>query len=217
MVHVIQPALGESMSSLGINDCTKSWEAHQQDQQFGENETIDIGKSQRLRKEGNARMNKVSALWPGLAKILEKVHIWRNFESTETDLQIAENACCNDYSDTLSSKWVLGLSKRETTDRSTTYHRCEDIVESSTGVAWASLPITRIHLGAAQESNIQWLLPTLHNSGWMDHLQVRHGGVKAIPVLDPGGVQMAYSYAASLYHSVQGHVRSYGWCYATFL
>ena len=54
---------------------TKSWEAHEHDQQSGENETIDVGKSQRLRKEGSARINKVSAMKPGLAKIIEKVRI----------------------------------------------------------------------------------------------------------------------------------------------
>jgi hypothetical protein len=53
----------------------KSWEAHERDQQFGENASMDIGKSQRLRKEGNARINMVSAMKPGLARILEKVHI----------------------------------------------------------------------------------------------------------------------------------------------
>jgi hypothetical protein len=73
--HVIQLALGACMSSLGVKDSTKSWEAHERDQQFGENESIDIGKSQRLRKEGNARINKVSAMRPGLAKIIENVRI----------------------------------------------------------------------------------------------------------------------------------------------
>jgi hypothetical protein len=63
------------MSSLGVNRHTKSWEAHERDQQFGENEGRDIGKSQRIRKEGNARINKVLAMRPGLAKIIEKVHI----------------------------------------------------------------------------------------------------------------------------------------------
>jgi hypothetical protein len=75
MAHVIQLALGAFMSSLGVKCRTKSWEAHERDQQFGENESIDIGKSQRLRKEGNARINKVSAMRPGLAKIIEKVCI----------------------------------------------------------------------------------------------------------------------------------------------
>jgi hypothetical protein len=50
------------MSSLGVKGCTKSWEAHECDQQFGENESIVIVKSQRLRKEGNARINQVSAM-----------------------------------------------------------------------------------------------------------------------------------------------------------
>jgi len=35
----------------------------------------DIGKGQRLRKAGNARNHKVSAMKPGLAKIIEKVRI----------------------------------------------------------------------------------------------------------------------------------------------
>jgi hypothetical protein len=67
MAHVIQVALGAFMSSLGVKGRTKSWEAHERDQQSGENESIEIGKSQRLRKEGNARIDKVSAMRPGLA------------------------------------------------------------------------------------------------------------------------------------------------------
>jgi len=75
MAHVIQLALGAFMSSLGVQGRTKSWEAHERDQQFGEIESIDIGKSQRLPKEGNAIINKVLAMKPGLAKIIEKVCI----------------------------------------------------------------------------------------------------------------------------------------------
>jgi len=75
MAHVILLALGAFMSSLGVKGHTKSWEANERDQQFGENESIDIGKCQRLRKEGNARINKVWAMRPGLAKIIEKVRI----------------------------------------------------------------------------------------------------------------------------------------------
>ena len=63
------------MSSLGVKCRTKSWKAHDRNQQFGENESIDIGKSQELRKEGNAGINPVSAMRPGLAKIIEKVRI----------------------------------------------------------------------------------------------------------------------------------------------
>jgi len=73
MAHVIQLALGSFMRSLGVKGRTNSWEAHERDQQFGENESIDIGKSQRLRKEGNARINTVSAMKPCSAKIIEKV------------------------------------------------------------------------------------------------------------------------------------------------
>jgi len=75
MAHVIQLALGAFISSLGVKCCTKSWKAHECDQQFGENHSIDIGKSQRLRKDSYARISKMSAMRPGLAKIIEKVHI----------------------------------------------------------------------------------------------------------------------------------------------
>jgi len=55
MAHVIQLALCAFMSSIGEKRHTMSSEAHERDQQFGENESIKIGKSQRLREEGNAR------------------------------------------------------------------------------------------------------------------------------------------------------------------
>jgi len=45
MARIIQLALGAFMSSLGVNGPTKSLEAHARDQQFGENESIDNGKS----------------------------------------------------------------------------------------------------------------------------------------------------------------------------
>jgi hypothetical protein len=106
MAHVILLALGSFMSSLGVKDHTKSWEAHECDQQFGENESTDIGKSQRLRKEGNATINKVSAMRPGLAKIIEKVRISTYFQSAEADLHMAENDSCIDYTHTWSSKGV---------------------------------------------------------------------------------------------------------------
>jgi hypothetical protein len=106
MAHVIQLTLGVLMSSLGVKGRTKSCEAHERDQQFGENESTDIGQSQRLRKEGNARINKVSAMRPGLAKIIEKVCISRHCERPETDIHKAENACCIDYADTWSTKRV---------------------------------------------------------------------------------------------------------------
>ena len=118
MAHVIQVALGAFMSSLGVKGRTKSWEAHERDQPFGENENKHIGKSQRLRKEGNARINKVSAMKPGLAKIMEKVRISRYSENSETNYHIAANAGCVDYVDTWSSKQVYRLSKSESTNRS---------------------------------------------------------------------------------------------------
>jgi hypothetical protein len=104
MAHGIQLALGRNVTSLYVNTRTKSWEAHERNQQLGENESVDSGKSQRLRKKDNARINKVSAMRPGLAKIIEKVCIVIFFESPETDLYMAENACNIDYFDTWLSK-----------------------------------------------------------------------------------------------------------------
>jgi hypothetical protein len=75
MAYVIQLALGAFIISLGVLLHTKSWEAPECHQQFGENESIDIRKSQSLRKEVNARISKVLAMRPGLAKIIEKVCI----------------------------------------------------------------------------------------------------------------------------------------------
>ena len=121
MAHVIQLASGAFMSYLGVISCTKSLEAHERNQQFGENESTVFGMSQRLRKEGNARIKTVSATRPDLAKIIEKVPIWRHFERPETDVDIAENACCIDYSDTWSLKWVQWLSQSQSTNRSTPY------------------------------------------------------------------------------------------------
>ena len=106
IAHVIRLAFDAFMSSLGVKGHTKSWQAHERNQQLGENESIDIGNNQWLRTEGNARINRVSAMKPGLAKIFEKVSIPRYFESAETDLHIAENACCIDYANSWSSKQV---------------------------------------------------------------------------------------------------------------
>jgi len=65
MAHVIQLSLSAIMSSLGVKGHAKYWEAHEHDQQFGYNECIDIGKSQIVRKEGNAWIDEVSAMRPG--------------------------------------------------------------------------------------------------------------------------------------------------------
>jgi len=211
MAQVIQPALGAFMSSRGVKGRTKSWEAHQHDQQFGENESIDIGKSQRLRKEGNARINKVSAMKPGLAKIIEKVCISWYFGSPEIHLHIAENACCIEYADTWSSKRVYWLSKGQFLHHGTDDYGCEDRVELNTGVARAPQLITGIHTWVAPKSKIPWLPATFHNSRWVDQCEVCHGCVEGISIFDPEDVKEAYSHIASRYHSVQWHVQSHGW------
>jgi len=109
MAHVIQLALGAFMSSLGVKGRTKSWEANERDQQVGENgenQSIGIVKSQTLRKEGDARIIKMSAMRPGLPKIIEKVPISGYCETAETYFHIAENACGIDNVDSWSSKRV---------------------------------------------------------------------------------------------------------------
>jgi len=63
------------MSSLGVNGRNTSWEVHECDQQFGEIESMDMGKRQRLRKEGNARMIIVSAMEAVVGKTIEKARI----------------------------------------------------------------------------------------------------------------------------------------------
>jgi len=216
MAHVIQLALGAFMSSLSVKGHTKSWEAHERNQQFGDNESIDIGKSQRLRKEGNGRINKVSAMKPGLAKIIEKVRISWYFGSPEIDHHIAENACSIDYADTWSSKQVHWLSKSQSLHRRTSDYGCEVTVELNIGDTQVRLPITGIHARVAPKSKIQWSPATLHNTRWMDDCQVCHGSIETIPILDPLDVKEVYSHIASHYHSVQWHVWSHGWRYASF-
>jgi hypothetical protein len=92
------------MSSLHVKGCTKSWEAQKHDDEFRENESTDIRNSERLRKGGNARINKVLAMRAGLAQIFDNVHISTYVENAETDVDIGEKTCCIHYGDTWLSK-----------------------------------------------------------------------------------------------------------------
>jgi len=213
IAHVTHLALGAFRSSLSVKGHTKCCEAHECDQQFGENESLDIGKSQRVRKEGSARISRVSAMRPGLAKIIENVSTSRSFESPETDLHNAENACCIKYAITWSSKRTHWLSNSQCPHRSFPNYGCEDTMKLDTRVAWARLPITRIHLCVAQKSRIQRLLDTIPNTGGMDHCQLCHGSIEANLILDPVYVELVYSQIASRYYSIHRQVRSYGWHY----
>ena len=165
MAYIIQLALCAFICSVGVKGRIKSWEAHEHNPQFGKNECIDIGKSQRLRKKGSARINKMSAMRPGLARIIEKVRISTYFESPDSDFHVGENGCSIDYADTWASEWVHWLSKRQSMNCSTIYVGCEDTVEFDIGVARAGLPITRIHPRVAEESKIRWILATVYNTG----------------------------------------------------
>jgi len=153
---------------------------------------------------------------PGLAKIIEKVHISRYYESPETNLHIAENAGCITYADTWSSKLVDSLSNGPRPHCGTPYYGCEDTMELNTGVAWASIPITRIHLQLAPQSNIHQFPATLHNTGWMDHCYVRYRSIEAIAILDFVDFDYAYRHIASRYLTLQWHVQMYGWCNASY-
>jgi len=155
MVHIIKLACGEFISGLGVKGRSQAWEAHERNHKFREYTSIGIGKSQRLRIEGNARINKVLAMGPGVPKILEKAHISSYFESPETDLHMAENACSVDRTDTSLSKKVPCLCKSQCVNHVTTDDRCKDMVEVNTRVTWVSLPITRNHPWVAQESKIK--------------------------------------------------------------
>jgi len=156
MAHVIQLALGAFMSSPGGKGRTKPWEANEHDQQSRVIESIDLRKSQRIRKEGNARIDEVSAMKRGLAKMINKVCISWYFESPEIDLHIAENACCINYTDTWSSKQVHRLSKSYSPHRSSTHDGCEDMLELNTGVGRVCLPIVGIHTWVAPRSKIHF-------------------------------------------------------------
>jgi len=216
MAHVIQLELGAYMRSPSVKGRTKSSEDHEHDQQFGDNESLDIGNSQRLRKEGNARIYEVSAMRPGIARMIEKVRISTYFESPETDLHIAENACCIDYADTWSLKPVHWMSKSQSPDCSAMHYGCEHTLGLETGVAGAHLSIMRIHIQMVPQSEILWLPASLHTTWWMDHCDVHHGSFEAIPIVDPVDVKQAYSHIASRNHSLQWHTQSYGWRYASF-
>ena len=154
LAHVKQLALGAILSSLGVKGLNKSWEANERDQQFGENQRIDIGKSQRLRKEGNARVHKVSAMKLGLAEIIQNVRISWYFGSPEIGSHIAENACCIDYADTWSSKRVLWVSTSQSPHHRTSDYAFEDTVELNIGVTSACQPIAAIHQRVAPKSKI---------------------------------------------------------------
>jgi len=190
-------------------------ESHEHDQQFRENESIAIGKSQRLLKVGNGRINKVSAMRPGLARIIETVHISRYFESPVTDVNIAWNTCCIDYADTWWSKEFHGLSKTQSLHRCTSNYGWEDSFELHTGVAHAHLPIMGIHAQVAPKFKIQWLPATLYNRRWMDYCEVYHRSIQAIPILDYVDVEEAYCHIASRHQGLQWHVQSFWWCYVS--
>jgi len=150
MAQIIQIALGAFRSIHGVTGCAKFFETFKSNLRVGENASIDIWMTQRLRKECNARINMGSAMKPGFARIIEKVQIAKYFEGAETNLYIAGKPCYSVCMDTESIKRVHWLSQKEITNRSTIYYGCKNVVEFKTGVASVSLPILRIHPNVAQ-------------------------------------------------------------------
>jgi len=164
MAHVRQMPLSAFMSGPGVTGHTKYCEAHERDQRFAENETIGIGKNQWLLKEGNDRIEWVSAMRPGLAKIIQKVRISWYFESPEFDVHIAGNACGIHYADTWLSKQVHQVSKSHIPHHCTSDDGYEDPLERYTGGARAHLPIMGLYTRVASKSKIQLLQVTLYNT-----------------------------------------------------
>jgi hypothetical protein len=161
----------------------KSWEAHQRNQRFGGNESVDIRKRQRLRKEGNAQINKVFAMRPGLRKIIEKVRITWYFECSATDLHQAQNACCIDHADTWSSKRIHRLRKIQSPHCCASDCGCEDTLELDTGVAQEPLPVTGFYTQAAPKSKLHWFMATFHNWRRMDHCKACQRSIEVISIL----------------------------------
>ena len=153
-------------------------------------------------KEGNARINKVFAMKPGLAKIIEKLRISRYFECSETDHHIAANARSVDYIHTGTSQWVYYLLKNQGTNCSPTHYGCENTVKFDSGVAWASLPIMRIHPRMAEGSTLLWFPVTLQNRRWMYNWQVSRVSFKAIPIMDSVDVEKADGHTESCHYRV---------------
>ena len=152
----------------------------------------------------------------GLAKIMGTVRTSRYFESPETDLHIAQNACCIDYTDIWSSKRVHWLLKSYSPHWATSDFGCKDTLQLYSGVTQTILLIIGIHKWVATNSKQQWLPATFHYTGQMDHCQVCHGGLKAIAILDTVDVEEVYSPTESRYHSIEWYVRSHGWLNASF-
>lgn len=76
--HIVYLALCAFIRCLRVIGLQTSWEADDHDHQSGANVNIDIVESQNLRNEGNTRINKLSAIRPGMEKIVEKVRILIN-------------------------------------------------------------------------------------------------------------------------------------------
>jgi len=169
MAHFIQLPLWPFMNRPCVEGGTKSSEAHEREQQFNENDGLHIGKNQRLQKEGNARIHKVSAIRPGVAMIIEKVRISLFFDYPDTNLHEAENACWIYYFDSWPSNGDQWLSKFQSLHRATSNYGCDDAWELNTGVAPVHLQITGIVTQVAPKPKIQWISANFHNSKLMKH------------------------------------------------
>lgn len=165
MAYVIQLAYCAFMSTLGVKHRTKCWEAQQRNQLFRENKCIEMWKSQWLWNVANARINKLSAMKPGLEQIMEKLCISRYVERPGTDLPVTTYGGCIDYSDTKWWQRALSLPEIHSENFSNTKDGSKVMVELDGEVDWLSVPNRRIYLRVAQVGKIHSLHPAPHNWG----------------------------------------------------
>jgi hypothetical protein len=158
MVHVILLAIDGPMSSVSVERRTKSSEVLECSAVWRE-WIIANGKRQTLRNKGDTRINKVSAMRPGLVKLMKKVRLAGYFESPDSDVHITENACCVTYDDNWSPKLVHWTSKSQSQPRSTSDYGCTDTLELYSRVAQAGLLITGIQTRVAWKPKYSELRP----------------------------------------------------------
>jgi len=92
------------------------------------------------------------------------------------------------------------------------------MVEFFSGVAWASLLITRIHPWVVEESNILRIPATVHNAEWMNDCQIHHGSFKAIRILDSVDVErhtLTRHDLITVYNDMFDHMDGVMWALAT--
>jgi 5-methylcytosine-specific restriction endonuclease McrBC GTP-binding regulatory subunit McrB len=121
---------------------------------LGENKSTDIGKSHRLRKESNHKIDKVSAIRPGVAKKMRR-HIFqykindvkRSFLKQRMFIELMT------LTPGRSNEFIEDLN--QSMNGSSTLYAVEKQVEMEIGVARATLPIMRTRPPVALQLTIR--------------------------------------------------------------